>query len=205
MSGRDRRSWALAAGLAAVVAAFAASACCILPFALAAVGLSSALLSAVVEPFRPALLAVAVALLALGFFLARRPRAAEGCDAGRSRLARGSRAALVLSTLATAVLATAPSLVGLASGGVDRVGPAEQDGRVVLHIDGMTCEACAAGIRARLLEAPGVIEAHVSYGRGSAEVLLAGEPRADPQHLIEAVGKAGYSAKLASRSADEDG
>lgn len=62
-----------AATLGALVAAAGASLCCILPVAVAALGIGSAAAAAKFEPYRPYLLVVTAALLAFAFYRAYRP------------------------------------------------------------------------------------------------------------------------------------
>ncbi len=62
-----------AATAGALVAAFGASLCCILPVAVALLGLGSASVAASFEPYRPYFLAVTAVLLAFAFHRAYRP------------------------------------------------------------------------------------------------------------------------------------
>jgi copper chaperone CopZ len=64
-----------------------------------------------------------------------------------------------------------------------------------LKISGMSCEACAAVVKAKLLEIPGVAQAEVHYPAGHA--LVKYDPaKADAAKLIEAVNSTGYTASL---------
>jgi mercuric ion transport protein len=60
-------------GIGAVLAAFGASLCCILPVAVAALGVGSAALAVKLEPWRPWLAGLTVALLGFAFYQAYRP------------------------------------------------------------------------------------------------------------------------------------
>jgi mercuric ion transport protein len=182
------------AGAGAVVVAALASMCCILPLGLGAIGLTGAVASAFFEPLRPYFLAVAGALLALGFYFAfRASRSGEACSTGSSGLSRASRPTLFVAALGTAVLALFPSISGLASGGADTLAPQTESSVIVLRVEGMTCESCAPGVRAHLLDVPGVIDAAVSYERKVAEVRVREERSPDLELLIQAVEKAGYA------------
>src|SRR5579885_1935548 len=64
-----------------------------------------------------------------------------------------------------------------------------------LKITGMSCDACAAHVRAALEKVPGVHAARVSYAKGTAEVALADGTPADA--LIAAVTALGYGARVA--------
>ncbi len=60
-------------GTGAVVAAFGASLCCILPLAVAVLGVGPAALGAKLEPLRPYFAALTVAVLGFAFYQAYRP------------------------------------------------------------------------------------------------------------------------------------
>ena len=66
--------------IGSVLAAVLASACCILPIAFAAFGVSTAAFSRLLEPYRPILLAASFGLLGAAFYFTYRPRR-ESCDA----------------------------------------------------------------------------------------------------------------------------
>ncbi|MDR9095496.1 mercury(II) reductase [Burkholderia multivorans] len=68
-----------------------------------------------------------------------------------------------------------------------------------LKITGMTCDSCAAHVKAALENVPGVQAAEVSYAQGSARLTMeAGTP---PDALIAAVTGLGYRATLADAPA----
>jgi Cu+-exporting ATPase len=64
----------------------------------------------------------------------------------------------------------------------------------VLKIGGMTCQNCARHVREALQEVPGVDYAEVDLDAGRASVKAAGDGPA-LQALVDAVGRAGYSAE----------
>lgn len=98
--------WAL---VGAILAALGASACCILPIAVALLGVGSAALGAKLEPFRPWLLLVTVSLLGVAFFVAYRPRECAPGDACASEGARWrSRCFLWLAAFLALALMTFP-------------------------------------------------------------------------------------------------
>lgn len=68
-----------------------------------------------------------------------------------------------------------------------------------LKITGMTCDSCAAHVKAALENVPGVQAAEVSYAQGSA--LLRMEAGTSPEALIAAVTGLGYRATLADAPA----
>lgn len=64
-----------------------------------------------------------------------------------------------------------------------------------LKITGMTCDSCAAHVKAALENVPGVRAAEVSYAQGSAWLTM--EPNTSTEALIAAVTGLGYRATLA--------
>jgi copper chaperone CopZ len=174
--------------------------CCILPLALGALGLSGAMVSAFFEPLRPFFLTVSGALLALGFYFSfRAPSGGEACSTDSGKLSRASRPTLFVAALGTVALALFPSFAGLASGGADTLAPKVESSVILLRVEGMTCESCAPGIRAHLLDVPGVIDAAVSYKRQVAEVRIREERAPELGLLLQAVEQAGFAAALESR------
>ena len=63
---------------------------------------------------------------------------------------------------------------------------------VVLHIEGMTCEHCAASVQQALVACTSVTEAHVSQTQSAATAI---GTHLDPQKLVEAVEAMGFTVK----------
>jgi mercuric ion transport protein len=89
-----------------VLAAVAASSCCLLPFGLAILGVSGAWLGSLTRlaPYQPIFLAATLGLLAVGFVLAYRRRGAA-CDPGSLCTRPGSDRVVRLALWTAAVLA----------------------------------------------------------------------------------------------------
>jgi mercuric ion transport protein len=105
-----RKSLFVAAG--AVLAAFGASLCCILPVAVAVLGVGSAALGAKLEPLRPWLAGLTVLLLGFAFYRAYRPVECapdEACAVPASR--RRTRLVLWLVTAVALALMAFPYYV----------------------------------------------------------------------------------------------
>jgi len=100
-----KKSLILNAG--AVIAAIAASLCCILPVAVALLGVGSAALGAKFEPFRPWLAGLTVIFLGIAFYQAYKPvecEPGEACAVPASR--RRHRIALwIVAAVAVALMA----------------------------------------------------------------------------------------------------
>ncbi|MEZ5332818.1 MAG: mercuric transporter MerT family protein [Thermoanaerobaculia bacterium] len=100
-----KKSLLLNAG--AVLAAFGASLCCILPVAVALLGVGSAALGSKLEPFRPWLAGLTVIFLGFAFYRAYKPvecEPGEACAVPASR--RRHRIALwIVAVVAVALMA----------------------------------------------------------------------------------------------------
>src|SRR5213593_3812439 len=96
-----------------LIAGLFASACCIGPLVLGAVGLGSLGLATALAPLRPWFLGLTAALLGVGFYFAYRSPPADACaaDGGCAKPAsrRSQRAALWVVTALTLALATYPT------------------------------------------------------------------------------------------------
>lgn len=89
---RRDRTWTVTAGAASIVSAFLASACCIGPLLLAAIGLGGGVALARLEAYRPYFVVATFSVLSAGFYFAYRRKPATGiatdaceCPAPRSR------------------------------------------------------------------------------------------------------------------------
>jgi mercuric ion transport protein len=98
-----------------VAAGLLASACCLGPLLLGALGLGGAGLLAGLDPYRPLFTVVTFGLLGAGFWLAYRKRTAaegEACGCERPRARRMGRAVLWLAALVAVGLWGYPFLAG---------------------------------------------------------------------------------------------
>lgn len=92
-----------------VLAAFAASLCCIVPVAVAVLGVGTAALGAQLEPFRPFFVGVTVLLLGFAFYRAYRPAPCapgEACTVPANR--RRNRIVLWIVAVVAVVLMAFP-------------------------------------------------------------------------------------------------
>ena len=202
MEHEEHRSWWASGG--AVVAAALASACCILPLVFGGLGVSALGLAAAFEPLRPYLVAAAAVLLAVGFYYAyfRRARTGEAaCDARSSR-SRLGRPVLWLAAVAVAALGLFPSYVGSLTGERPAARVASEltaSLTMSLHVEGMTCEACAIGLERELVSVAGVMHADVSYAEKSASVVVDRSSPPSEQELLVAVERTGYRGEVVAQ------
>lgn len=191
-----------------LVAGLLASACCIGPLILGAVGLGSLGFAAALAPYRPWLLGLTAVLLGIGFYFAYRPLPAAACapDGACSVPAnrRNQRILLWTVTVLAVGLATYPYwgagvVTARSASEQTRAGTAARSaasvgGEVVtLDISGMTCTACEEEIEAKLRQVPGVATADVSFKPSRATVRVV-TPAPSMQTLVRAVEEAGYQA-----------
>lgn len=190
---RGGAGWPL---VGAIVAALAASACCIIPAVLALIGLSGAGIAAAFAPYRPYFLVATGLALAVGLWLAYRssPATADACGCAVPRRRRWTRVGLWLGVALTVSIAAYPSLISgnaSATGSVQR-GVAE----LRLHVEGMDCRACSKTIARKLATVPGVVTADVDYDAQTAIVKHDGK-RDPTRDLVDAIEDLGYHASLA--------
>lgn len=111
MANETPKGWVLTGAL---LSALGASACCILPIAVAVLGAGSAALGAALEPLRPLFVAGTAVLLGLAFLRAYRPADCSPGDACAPR--SGRRRFPIVLWIVTAVAVTLlafPYYVGL--------------------------------------------------------------------------------------------
>ncbi len=205
---RGLGSWATAGSL---LSAVLASACCWLPLVAIAFGASAAGAGAFFEQYRPYFLSVAAVLLAVGFYFLYIRK--EDCEPGSAcavpsrKAQRFSRGMFWVSVLFIGAFAFFPSYVGYFLGGQTGATAAISEGQaeVGLAIEGMTCEACASGIRAELADVPGVATAEVFYDEKRATVHLEQGATTTDAELLSAIERAGYRASLQTPSTSEGG
>ncbi len=76
---------------------------------------------------------------------------------------------------------------------------ASQTERVVIGVEGMYCDSCAAGIKAMLKRTPGVIASEVSYQKKEAIVDYDSQ-KTTQEKIVEAVNNLGYKASVKNKS-----
>ncbi len=144
----------------ALLAAVAASSCCLGPVALAALGIGGVGAFATLAAYRPYILIVTVALLGAGFFLTyRRPKALEGeaCDCARPASRRAGKIGLWIATALVAIFAASPTLIARTAGAAAEArAPAVTTQSATLRVLGANCEACAVHMRKELAQVGGL-------------------------------------------------
>jgi mercuric ion transport protein len=188
---------------ASLLAAVAASLCCVLPIIFALVGAGILGASAFFAAWRPELLGLTFILLGLGFYFAyRKPKTtcAPGALCENPGLNRRGRTWLWIATALVLLFATFPFYSGVVAefvlsgndGSPEASGPAAPTlAEVNFIVEGLGCASCARSIESKLKGLRGVEQATVSYKTGKAEI------RFDPgtvtvQDIEKAIRDEGY-------------
>lgn len=190
----------------ALLAALAASSCCIGPLVLAALGIGGAGAFAAVGAYRPYILAATAVLLAGGFYLTyRKPRTAPaegdacGCEKPSPKAGRAARIGLWIATGMVVLFAAAPNLLAcFASRGQQGVVATTAGAslkRATIYVEGMDCEACATHIRGALGKVGGFHD--LTLDLKAQAITVAYEPAAGRlQAYVAAINDLGYEASL---------
>lgn len=163
---------------AGLMAALAASLCCITPLLAVVGGLGGAASTfAWIEPYRPHLVGLTVAVLGFAWYRHFRPQLVADCCTvpAQHSVMQSTGFLAAVTALAALLLAfphygaklypTAPPLASTAGNGAAPVWQTR-----TYRISGMTCEACARHIEQAVQQVPGVQTVAVSYDQATAEV-----------------------------------
>lgn len=224
----ERWDAGIIAQIGALGSAVVASACCWLPLLLIAVGISGGAVAATFEAWRPVLLPVTFVLLGVAFYFTyRRPRVAglagsyanasgddcccvpeagtvePCCPPGSARgmmLKKVNKAMLWVVTAFVLAFAFFPNYVGYLLGGSNTLAMRNDLDIVVVDIEGMTCEACAASIEDSLRKVPSVAAAKVSYEKRQAIIGLPRGSQQPREAILSAIAHAGnYRGRIAEQ------
>ncbi len=186
----------------ALLAAIAASSCCIGPLILAALGIGGAGAFAALGAYRPFILAVTAVLLAGGFYLTyRKPKVVDGgdacgCESPKPKANRAARLGLWTATALVVVFAAAPPLLAAVSHQAPiPVATGQKVEQAVVQVEGMDCAACATHIRGALGKVGGLHDLTLDL-KGHA-ITVTYEPAAGRlQTYVAAINDLGYEASL---------
>lgn len=185
---------------AGLLAAFAASLCCITPI-LAVLGGIGGVASTFswLEPFRPYMIALTVGVLGFAWYQKLKPRPATqidcACEANEKPSLMQSKGFLAVVTVLAAVLLAFPYFSGslLKNNAPVATAPALETGQARLSIKGMSCEGCEVSVNHALNATPGVLTATSSHAQGMALVTF-DQRKVSADQLAQAVTKeTGYA------------
>lgn len=194
----------------AVLAALAASSCCIGPLVLAALGIGGAGAIAALGAYRPYILGLTAVLLAGGFYLSyRSPRAdaaggdACGCEQPRPKAGRAGRIGLWIATAMVVLLAAAPNVLAYVAGhranARVEAGAAAKVEHATIRVVGMDCEACAINIRSELAKVGGFRDMTLDLKAQTISVTYEPSP-GRLQAYVAAIDALGYETSLPAQT-----
>ncbi len=161
---------------AGLLTALAASMCCITPILALFTGVSGlASTFSWIEPFRPVLIALTLAVLVFLWHqkLFGKPKE-ENCECEPKESFMESKKSLVVITLASALLLTFPyyaSALYEAPAPQSTIAMQQSELKsVVFSVKGMSCEACTKHIDGAISEVPGVAKSSSSYEKAQTTV-----------------------------------
>ena len=187
---------------AAILAAIAASVCCVGPLVLLALGVGGAWVGSLtaLEPFRPYFMAITFLLLGYAFYRIYRKPKAEECEPGsycaNPKSDKINKISLWTVTLLILILFSVPYVAGVSvtnrnSSTQSAIFSAKDIARVTLDVPGMNCPACPFTVQKSLKNLKGVLQAEASLEQKKAVVLF--DPtKVSIEEMIRATTNAGY-------------
>ena len=184
---------------AGILAAVAASLCCITPVLafLAGIGGIAATFSWL-EPFRPFLIGITVLVLGFAWYQQLKPSKAEiDCDCevdeGKTKFIHSKKFLGIVTVVAFAML-TFPSYSHIFYPETSSSGIAVSDNvnLVEFEISGMTCTGCEQHVNYEVSQLPGIIGAQVSY-EGANALVKYDAALVSEEKIVEAINATGYT------------
>jgi copper chaperone CopZ len=208
------------AWIGSIGSAVVASACCWLPLALLAFGVSGVAVSATFEKYRPFFAALTFGFLAAAFCFAYRPKPktvaassaasdaccttaavmGDCCPEGNTKwtLQRFNRGMLWVVAVIALAFVLFPNYVGALLGGGKNTDFGANLERYVVAVDGMGCAACATGLEKQLRAIPGVNAVRVSYEKQEAVIGVRKGGAAPTDAVLAAISGSGFKGRFQS-------
>ena len=191
---KNNKSW-----IAGVIAAVAASLCCITPV-LAFLGGASGLASSFswIEPYRPYLIGLTITVFAFAWYQKLKPQQKVDCDceADNKKSFWQSKVFLALVTVIAGLLIAFPYYAKIFYPKPKEIKVIVVDKnniqQAVFKIKGMTCESCAEHVNNEILKVNGVIEFQTSYKMASSTVKY-DKNKTSVDSIATAINSTGYN------------
>jgi len=183
---------------AGVITAIAASLCCITPV-LALIAGSSGLASTFswMEPARPYLAGLTLAVLGFAWYQKLKPKKAEidcDCDEEGKTPFMQTKTFLGIVTVFALLMLAFPYYSSVfypkENKEVIMVSEANVE-KAVFEVSGMTCTSCEEHVKHAVNELPGIVDAQASYEEGKAVVTF-DKTKANPEEIKAAIDATGY-------------
>ena len=182
--------------LAGILAAFAASLCCITPVLalLGGVGGLAASLSWL-DPFRPYFMAMTILVFGFAWYQKLKPKTAAvddcGCEVDEKQSFLQSKKFLGIITVIAGLLLAFPHYSGVFFPDSNTAIIVSDENNIVeatISINGMTCTGCEHHVNNALNQSAGVIEASSSFENGEAKVKF-DKTKVDVESLANAIAR----------------
>ncbi|MBS0424085.1 MAG: mercuric transport protein MerTP [Proteobacteria bacterium] len=183
---------------AGIVSAIAASLCCITPV-LALIAGSGSIASSFswIEPARPYLIGVTIAVLGFAWYLKLKPQPTDdcGCAVDEKPKFLQTKTFLLLVTVFATLMIVFPSYAKAFFSQTEKKVLVVEKSNIQtaeLNIKGMSCEACEEEVKHEVNRLPGIIEAAVSYKNKNA-IIKFDVSKTNIKHITDAVNATGYN------------
>jgi copper chaperone CopZ len=183
---------------AGLLTAFAASLCCITPVLALFSGVTGiASTFSWMEPYRPYLIGLTIAVLAFAWYQKLKPKKAAidcACEEDKPSFWQTKKFLGIVTVLAFLLMAfPSYSKIFFPKTPATQVIIVDKSNiqQVKLNIDGMDCEACTRPINLALSKVPGVLEYSTDYKDGSSLVKF-DHSKTNDQTIVNAVNETGY-------------
>lgn len=191
---------------AGLLAAVAASLCCITPVFSLLAGISGiAATFSWMEPFRPYLITLTIGVLAFAWYQKLKLRTAEeiacACEENEKPSFWQSKKFLGIVTVFAAVMLAFPyyAEVFYPETKLSEYKNVILESTYEINISGMTCTGCEEHVKLEVGKLPGVSGLEVSYEKGNAVVTF-NESKTGIEEVKEAVDKTGYKVESVNKS-----
>jgi len=196
MSTKNSSAKSAGAGL---VVAITASLCCITPVLALIAGVSGMAASfSWIEPLRPFMIALTVAVLGFAWYQKLKPKPAEmdcACEPGEEEKIPfiQTKTFLGLVTVFAGLMLVFPQYSSIFYPEINKEVSANpfKVRQVKLGIEGMTCTGCEESINFAAMEVAGVVAAKTNYDKGEA-IISFNQATSSQQEIIDAINATGY-------------
>jgi mercuric ion transport protein len=180
-----------------VISAVAASLCCIMPV-LALVAGSSSIASNFtwIEPARPYLIGVTIAVLGFAWYQKLKPQPVDECGCAPDEKPKffHSKTFLLIVTVFAVLMMAFPYYAKAFFPKNDKLSVVTVNSKTEtaeFGIKGMTCEACEEHVKMEVNKLPGIVSVSVSYAKHNATVRFNPE-KTNAKEITKAINSTGY-------------
>ncbi len=181
--------------ISGVIAAIAASSCCIPPVVAAIAGIGGIAGSFTwIEPFRPYLIGFSVIAIGYAWYNYLKQQKTANCCTTKTKWYQ-TRTFLISITLFAVISISFPyySSVFYQQTPVETTVPPTAK-QLTVRIEGMTCESCENHINSAVLQLPGIVSVNASYRNASATIIF-DTLQTNIGNIKQAINQTGYQTR----------